>query len=372
MIEAVTGETLDSFLQERITGPLGMSRTTLQWLGVHQGTNVAHAHAISDDATPCEIAFPNFSDSTGHAAGAGAKSTIQDLVAMYQSLLRAFTAQKSTGRTFTPGNPFAQVETIFSPQIAVNSAAPVDVAAYCLGLYKTRTPGNLSVASMNTALLGGPQNVPRIGTTRPGVEIFHHTGTIPGFLASCFLLPATESAVVVLTNSLPLMDPTNFVGQAIVALLLDEAPPQNYPRLSRAAALSSVGAYATLQAALTKGKTSVHPTLPLAAYAGDYWNEADNYVLAITERGAGLHMVPQRATRTELDLEVYDGNTFYWPADRELELCGKGMWPFLSTGWHKITFRLSADGSEVETLTWHHDPLPKPEVFWRHRARSVL
>lgn len=157
VVVTATGKTLDAVIKERITGPLGMKRTALQWIEVQGGDNIAAAHAVGNDATPNRILFPNLSDPTGHAAGAGGKSTIRDLLTVYRSLLRAYTDQTSRGTTSTPGNPFCQLETIFSPQIAVNSAAPIGKTAYCLGVYRTRVPGNLSVASMNTILLEVPK-----------------------------------------------------------------------------------------------------------------------------------------------------------------------------------------------------------------------
>jgi len=388
VVEAVSGKTLGAVMKERITGPLGMTRTSLDWIEQPDdpqfGSNLALPHGVTNDAEPVKLTYSNFSDPTGHAAGSGSKSTIRDLLSMYKTLLRTYNSQKASGLTSTPGSPFKQLEQMFSPYIVPNSAAPFEETAYCLGLYRTNLPGNLSVASMNTLLLGGPKKnvIPKLGSADDsparGVQVFSHTGTIPGSLASYFLVPATESAVVILTNSLPLMDPTDFVGQAALAVLLGEEPSNKYPLLAQAATMASLVGYDMLKDALEGEKTEIPPSLPAEAYTGEYWNEVGNYVITISvnkrdkEQGLSqrrLHMVPNRALRTHFDLAPFDGDTYAWPVDREEELCEKGMWPFLSPAWHKVHFGLSSAGCHVETLTWHHDPLGSPQVFskrWRN------
>ena len=73
-------------------------------------------------------------------------------------------------------------------------------------------------------------------------------------------------------------------------------------------------------------------------------------------------MTIQGMPQTHYNLLPYDGDTFYWPANREEELCRRGMWPFTAPGWHKIAFETS-DNADVRRLVWKHDPLPKTEKF---------
>ena len=75
----------------------------------------------------------------------------------------------------------------------------------------------LGTASSNNMLLS-PKALRPTSMTSPGVKIYHHTGNLPGFLASAFPIPSTEAAVVVLTNSVAFMDPTDVVGQLIVSI----------------------------------------------------------------------------------------------------------------------------------------------------------
>lgn len=175
-----------------------------------EGENTAYPNAIGDDRTQYR-ASANMTDETRFAGANAARSSIKDLLSLYQSLLFAFKHQSEHDTNSTEGSPFKHVRSILSPYIGVGSSK-IDDVAYFLGLYRTRLPNNLGICSMNNLLLV-PKRMPRIGSSSPGLEVNHHTGNVPGYLASALLIPFTESAVVVLTNSLPFVDPTDFVGQ---------------------------------------------------------------------------------------------------------------------------------------------------------------
>ncbi|EHL01514.1 putative protein fmtA [Glarea lozoyensis 74030] len=361
IIEKVTGKTFGEFVKERLLDPLDLRRTTLGDPGTD---NVAMAHAIYDNGTACKIPFPNLSDETGMAGGAAGKSSIRDLLIMYKSLLSAYKHQLKSGLTSTPGSPFKQLKTVFAPHIGIN-----DQQSYCLGLYKTTLPGNIGIASLNHAFLG-PKNKPFSGALNPGIEVFHHTGNLPGTTASMFLLPATQTAIVVLTNSLPLSDPTDFTGRLILSALLNETRPTNFPDLSKMVRQNQLLAYAKLISQLEKGKTGVPPPFPLSAYAGVYFNNLGNYNVQIIPQGSGLLMIVQNKPHTRFALLPYDGNTFYWPANRERELCVDHGFPVLSAGFHKIVFTSNTD-DVVDRLIWDCDPGAKPSIFEKNWNGSM-
>lgn len=177
IIQRVTGTTYGRFVQERNFNPLGLKRTTFD---IPTGENVAPTYAVSNSGSPCRTVFPVLSDDTALAGGASGKSTVEDLLLMYQSILFAYNHQIRTGSASTPGSPFKLLATVFKPYIAVGKAAISD-QAYCLGLYRTRLPGNIGVASLNNLYLR-PRKMPSIGASSPGLEIYHHIGNLPGAL----------------------------------------------------------------------------------------------------------------------------------------------------------------------------------------------
>ena len=364
VVEAVTGTTLGLYIKYNILEPLGMRRTTL---GIPDDENVAAGHAPRNNGTPCQIGFPNMNDDVGLAGGFACKSSVKDLLLLYKGLLRAKQDQAETKLNRTHGLPFMHTNTIFSPHIGVGTNA--EKLAYCLGLYRTQLPGPLSVASINSGLLG-PKKLPILGESSPGLEIYHHTGNMPGFLASAFLVPSTQSGVVVLTNALPFMDPTDLVGQLILSVLIGEKLPTNFLDLAKMARANGLSAYAALTAAVSKRKTGKPPRFRLRAYEGCYWNAAENFCLTITADGAGLLMTVQGYPQNIYHLEPYDGDTFCWPPDREKELCEQGMWLNLRATTHKIFFCTSKDEQSISHLTWQHDAAAKPETFRKRMPDS--
>ena len=365
VVEAVTGTTLGSYIKDNILDPLSMHRTTL---GKPGEANVAIGHAIRNNGSACRLGFPDRNDGVGLAGGFACKSSVKDLLLLYQGLLRAKQDQAETKLSHTHGLPFTQTNTIFSPHIGVGTNA--EKLAYCLGLYRTRLPGSLSVASINSGLLG-PKKLPIIGKESPGLEIYHHTGNLPGFLASAFLVPSTQSAVVVLTNALPFMDPTDLVGQLILSVLIGEELPTNFVALAKMARSNGLNAYAALTTALNKRKTTKPPSFPLRAYEGTYWNAAGYFCLTITANGSGLLMKVQDSSQNIYYLEPWNGDTFCWPPDREKELCEQNMWLNLRAASHEIVFGTARDGRSIDRLMLHHDAAAaKPETFWKRTPRS--
>jgi CubicO group peptidase (beta-lactamase class C family) len=358
IVERVTGQSFGTYVKEKILQPLSMHRTSFMR---QEGENTALPYVVDDDRTPHRIPALNMTDETGFAGAMAARSSIKDLLSLYRSLLFAFKQQSDHDIDSTEGSPFAQVRTIFSPYSEVGSRN-IDDVAYCLGLYRTRLPNNLGIASINNLILGS-RRMPRAGTssTGSGLEVYHHTGNVPGYFASAFLIPSTESAIVVLTNSFPFMDPTDFVAQLLLSHLLGEKPPHHLLELCKIGQARLRASYEALADQLERHKTAQPPQFRLAAYEGDYFNAAGNFVLSITMQGKGLLMTVQNMPLTKYQLLPYDGNTFYWPANRNADI-KRCIWPMFSPQRHKVTFGATGKGP-VDRLIWQHDPLGKAEVF---------
>lgn len=360
VIENVTGKNFNCVVAERLLQPMQMSRTTF---GDPENDNVASAHAIRNDGSPCKTRWANYSSKTGVAGGGAGKSTIADMLKLYRLALSAYFYRQHANNAKNPKLPFKGIDRIFEPHIGLDGSAPSfdNPQSYCLGMYRTQLPGRLGIGSINAWYLGQKQ-VPINGTKSPGVEVFHHTGYMPGGLASAFLLPASQSAVVVLTNSMGLMDPTDFVGQLILSVLLGEENSIDFITLARTARQASLAAYPRLAASLAKRKTGKPCRFSLSAYSGNYWNAARNFILSVTAMPDHLLMTVQGYAFVNYRLLPFDGDTFYWPANREEELCNRHMFPFLHVGWYTIHFAANENGV-VNQLFWAHDPMAKAEMF---------
>ncbi|KAG8531951.1 uncharacterized protein KY384_003587 [Bacidia gigantensis] len=360
IVEKVTGKSFGRCVKDRILDPLGMDRTTFN---PEEGDNVALPYALLDNATPHRIALTNLSDETGLAGTVAARSSIRNLLSFYRALLAAYSQGDCES---TKLNPLKQARAIFTPHIAIGGS-DIENKAYCLGLYRTKLPNNIGYSSMNNILIG-PKKMPVAQSTSPGLQVYHHTGNVPGFVASAFLVPSSQSAIVVLTNALPLMDPTDFVGQLVLSRLLGQKPPSNLLELSKLGRSASILSYGALNKQLQKHKTTKLPTFPLDTYEGHYFNVAGNFKLVIRRQSQSLIMNVQDLPLTKYELLPYDGDTFYWPANRDVEV-KQCMWPLPFAGYHKIQFAGMTSGS-IDRLIWQHDPFAKPEVFKKKASQA--
>ncbi|KAF2465945.1 beta-lactamase/transpeptidase-like protein [Lindgomyces ingoldianus] len=321
IIETVTGKPFGTLIQETMITPLGLKNTTFS---IPHGENVVAPHAVRDNGTAAKIEINPWTDESGITAGAGGKASLNDLLTIYIELLSAHSHQSSHNVNTTPGSPFTHMRTIFEPQIKARSS---------------------------------------------GVEVYHHTMSIPGFLGSMFLVPRSNSGVIVLTNATPKLDATDLSAQCLLGVLLGEPRP-NLVRMAEMGQKMSLAIYRQIASSLEQSRTLKPPSLPLQMYAGVYTNSAGNFFLKVDTTQRGLHITVQNKARVAYDLFPYDGNVFYWPVSRERELCEKAMWPHLLPAFHIITFGVNEGG--VDCLRWHHDPLDGPEVFAKDTRRSRL
>ncbi|KAI9648490.1 hypothetical protein NHQ30_003124 [Ciborinia camelliae] len=359
VIEKVTGKTYGAFIKEKIFDPLNMRRTTT---GEPDDDNMAMAHGIRKDGTACKITFPGMGDDGSISAVGGGKSTLHDLLLMFESLLAAYRHQKESGLTSTPGSPFTQLQTILAPHLQLTKAKGGQ-QDYCLGFYRTVLPGYIGLASPNNPFIGSGNRYVS-GKSREGLEVFQQPCNAPGTVGSVILIPSSETAIYVTTNSIPLSDPTDFASRLILSIILGEPTPTNFVELSKLVRRNYLAAYERMVVRLEKGKTAIPPHHPLEEYEGDYFNSLGNYFLRIEARQGGLLMIVQGLKMSRFSLLPYDGDTFYWPADWDQALDGLASMIHYAVyePWHKIVFTANANG-EVDSLTWDLDSESKPETF---------
>ena len=126
-----------------------------------------------------------------------------------------------------------------------------------------------------------------------------------------FLIPSSETAIVALTKSLPLSDPTDFVGRLIISVDLNESPLPDFVSQSKLVQQVHFNAYQSLVAHLEKGKIAKPPSQPLTVYEGDHLNSLGNCFLLVRTRDEGLFRAVQGLKFTTYLLKPHDGHTFY-------------------------------------------------------------
>ncbi|PVH88846.1 beta-lactamase/transpeptidase-like protein [Cadophora sp. DSE1049] len=346
MIERLSGESYGSFLESRIFKPLGMHRTTAD---TPADDNLAYAYMVHDNGTPAKIPRPEIDSSSVIGAAGGVKSSIADLLLFYKSILSTYT-QDTCGNS-SSASVLKQVETIFKPHIVIGDN-PIDKLSYSLGWVHSQLPGALGLIGMNDMYLGS--SMPLVGKSLNKV-VLHHNGNLSGFLASIMIIPETETAIVVLGNSMPFTDPPDLVGQLLLESLLEEPVPNDYVQLARKSRAAHEASYVELAKNLEAEKGTPSSRL-LEQYTGRYFNSIGNFVIEITPKADRLLMVVQDIDVVSYDLFSYSGETFCWgPPDREAEEAGQAMFPRAYTGFHKVLFQ-SQSGGNIDSLVWAYDP----------------
>ena len=132
---------------------------------------------------------------------------------------------------------------------------------------------------MNPKLI--PGGMPIVGKGAPSRLVMYHQESLPGAIAAVNLLLETQSAILVMTNTLALNDCADWVGQLVLETLLGIRDKNDYLELARSVAMSMFW-HITVEAALKKNQ--VHGTSPLKIeeYTGTYTNSIKAMKIGVT------------------------------------------------------------------------------------------
>ncbi|KAH8678561.1 beta-lactamase/transpeptidase-like protein [Tricladium varicosporioides] len=350
VVEEISHKPFSVCAEDRIFKPLGMVRSTTN---VPLVDNVVEMHGIETSGKAYVFPWnPGWTDDTGFVAAAGARSSIKELLMMYKAMLHAYKHQTKTDMDSTPGSPFKYMRRIFKPHIGVAGRATEEVG-YCLGAYRTTLPGNLSGPTINRILLGRKVDT-TFGYNSVGTVVYHQNGARPGAFGALHLIPSINSAIVVLTNSLPLYDVCDYIAQLILGVLLGENQLPDYLSLAKSAKHVNITLYDKLGAFLEMGKGGTPPEVPLTTFEGNYRKNGGTFYFTVKIKSGKLELSCLSRPLTKYVLEPYGGNTFYIPLDRTTEICYKGMWPLLPPQTRIVTFD-SNDHGQIISMSYHHD-----------------
>jgi CubicO group peptidase (beta-lactamase class C family) len=304
VIEQVSGQTWEEFVQDRIIEPLGMSDTRVTRASTLEEGNVATPHARVEGAVrPVQ---PLAATAT-NAAG-GINSTAADMA-------KWLIVQLDSGRVTASDRLFAESTTreLWGPVTPMPTGRWPDALRPLQPQYQAYALGFV------------------IRDYR-GHKMVTHTGDLPGYVSRVAMIPDLKLGVAVLTNQ-----EMGVAFESITYHILDhylEAEPQDW--ITAFDALRARGDSLVAErdrSAAAERDTASRPSLPLAGYAGTY---ADAWYgdVTIAEGEGGLEIQFGRTASLLGDLEHWQFDTFYvrW-RDRELRADAF------------ITFELAMDGS---------------------------
>lgn len=256
VIEAVSGQNWEEFVDRRILDKVGMTGSTVRHSGAGKGDNVAGTHAEVDGVL--RLVPPLVSDNTNPAGGinAGSDDMAKWLIVQLDSGRLA-----DGSRLFQPATT-RQLWTMVTP---IPGGAPAPELAF-------------QRYSFNGYALGMGVRDYR------GRQMLSHTGGLPGYLSKVTMIPELRLGVVVLTNQ-ESGSAFNAISYRVVDHYLGAAPVDYTGIYRKLEDRRRAADAAAARAAVTARDTSSRPSLPLAGYAGTYSDPWYGNVGIVLENG---------------------------------------------------------------------------------------
>ena len=354
VIRQLSGQSWNVMLQTRLFDPIDIKRT-----GTHQNfagpENVSKAYGALSNGTPVRIGEPQIGDDTVAGPNGGVRSTLNDMLKLTKAWLHAAEHQFNNRVTSTPGSPLKQVGHIMSNHIPIGSSSYHETS-YGMGFARTQLPGPLGAIGLNGPWLpepaGAPKGFPLVGKGAKPQLVIYHQGSNPGVLAAYNLLPETQSAVVVLSNTLALVDTADWVGQLLLEAVLDAPNKNDYLQITKDTVDRALAWYKPMHKELRENRTQEAPP-SLSDYVGVYWNAVKVVHIDVALQDGRLRIIFQGLPDEVWELHHWEHDTFTWLPDSRDEIASRGRFTFQSPDYYKIKFRIYE--GEVQSLTWVHE-----------------
>lgn len=361
-IENLSGQTFHDFVQARILSPFGLERTYMK-TPPRGSEDVAKSYNALDDGTPYLIGSPSIGDEGPGSASGGMRSCATDLMKLYGAFMQSFKHQFRTGQTSTPGSSIKQAAQIMSAKVPMFPTS-MNEASYGMGWARVQLPNTLGHIGLNGRLM--PLGMPVVGKGVPSQLVLYHQGTLPGALAGVFLLPETETIILVLSNSLALTDVPDWVGQMVLQELLN-VPDSEKVDFTRPAE-ASISINLEWESCITHGLRisrgpAPRPGRDLNCYAGEYVNANGVFKTVVSGHHGKLYLSFQGLDSEKYELEPYDGDIFTWFRPRN-ELSRRGRWVLgndRDPSFWKLEF--GEENDNITHLSWRHDPGLEPIMY---------
>ena len=230
---------------------------------------------------------------------------------------------------------------------------------------RTQIPQPLGSTGTNGAVM---KSMPFVGRGSPSRLVFNHDGSLSGFFSAVLLLPETDSAIVVLTNSISKNDCSDWISQLLLEALIDNDEKNDYVHLAQISSEASDQKMGDIQRLLSSKQIPNTSHRPLSDYTGKYYNKNGLWFLDVFLTEDGLRFCMKGDRRYTYKLSHFHYDTFSWIMTRD-ELVRLGRFPnnfpdmylFISTAWDNA----------VDGLYWHHDRGIAESEFFKRTGGSV-
>ncbi|KAJ5559370.1 penicillin-binding protein [Penicillium frequentans] len=341
IIEKLSRRSFHEYLKTHVYDKLGMENTTTRILS-HLSGNIAKPYATDSKAMPIRLQSPMVFKDTLFEAAAGAYSNVNDLLTYSSSILAAYQVGGDSG--------LKEVKTLLSGQIPVLGPSFRE-RSYAMAWIRTQLPGTLGVMGENIAILDDVDKLPEVGQGSPSMLCLYHQGSTVGYYTNIALFPETQTAIVVLANSIPLTDSPDTVMQALSQALFDFPNPVDFVSFTEDTSEKLIHKYKRQADNITSRRRVGTREFPLEEYTGRYINELGNFVLAIQvgPDNKTLEVLFQGRESQRYSLRHLADNTFEWSLSLDEE-AKRGRYHITEVDYFLIDFRTVM--AKVDYLVW--------------------
>ena len=368
IIERNSGQEFGRFLECNFFENLHMHRTRIH-SSPDSMVNFAEAYMYNGDS-PYRVHKPPIENGAAMEGAVGVKSSVRDLLTYYKHFLRSRKDQISRQTTSTPGSPFKQVRELLNPQIDIDGLpAPYNKTTYALGWAQTKLPTALGALGGNVDLV---KSMPRIGEDL-GWEptVLYHAGSLVGYLSCVMLLPETDSAIVVLSNTLSNQDQADWIGQAFLECLLNVPHPNDYIALAKEAAATYDTLFPRMHKMLAEERIQGTNMRSPEKYVGKFENQVGTFILDIYLDNGDLCLSLNGYRPEKHELSHYHFDTFSFEMTYK-DCLTREMWPKTSKNYYLLEFGTDISG-DITTITWRPDwAVPAGELFTKRLIPQPL
>lgn len=358
IIEKLSGDSWSVFVENNLLAPLHMDNTSSQQ--TIKNSNAAKPYTVLDDHSFQLLAPVQAEEGTVMCSSQGIQSTVNDMLKWCQALIKAHNDQQKTGRTISPGSPLKQIlkqmagHTPFSKPFNPGSA-------YGMGWVRAQLPTVLGAVGCNPSFV---KSMPTVGHGSEEIVVYHQ-GSMAGYTSSVFLIPNTESGIVVLSNSISLNDCADWVGQLILEALLDVEERNDYRKYAEESAAAHLAKFPAMHDSLEAQRVPGTEPKMREAYLGKYYNQIGDFYIEIAagRQSKGLQLAFQGLDSQVWDMKHYHHDSFLWLMSRD-EAVSRARFPYSPEKLYIIEFLANGKG-EVDSLLWAHDADGPPEKFKR-------
>ncbi|KAF7552640.1 hypothetical protein G7Z17_g4165 [Cylindrodendrum hubeiense] len=366
VIEKLSGKRLGDFLSDSFFKPLNLQSTTFKPDELEPG-QLAEPYAGLSNGDCFHLPKRQVFQDTFFEASGGLYSSLNDMMSWSNTMLQAIQDE-----SYPHDCIIREVQSIISNHIAIENPS-LRERSYGYGWLRTQLPGVIGLIGDNSDLWD-IKDSPVLGTKDQPLLMLYHQGSTVGYYSFIALFPDTNSAVVVLTNSIGISDAADWISRAVIQALFELKDGQDYVALAKEANRRTIAKYELLSleiSAFRESCTQAPPT-DLNPYFGTYTNDNKQFSIDIIPHSKFTDRLALRFQGLEdqtYELRYYCDNVFEWSLTHD-ESKKRGRYNNAELSTYLFKFNVDDRGM---SLSWANDPVfPERElVFIRDNSHFV-